>query len=336
MMQSVALTDSCQHDEDFVIVEALESDVEAYGNIPAYVYDDEDDDDDDYDDLASYDYCEEYSVASVVQSFTTSDNLESQAALESLTFQHEFLDYPLSYNLNQEGQHSNTNSSSVCVPKILSPGISLFSFGEANSSDEAEGDSVKGSIAASEISTSTREERSRRNDQKVKNKDNGNDGADSDAAPSASSGSSVGGGGGSDSHSLRYTKPFAPMTMTTTKREESSRASSGSSSSSVVSSNTYQKTQSVGDDSSVHSTSSKTSQSRVSNKKRRKQLKLAKKAAAAATAAAALSPNSRTKKSPTRKIQMAVRSSNKKQVACATQGLASYREEVIRNNKKLR
>jgi hypothetical protein len=63
----------------------------------------------------------------------------------------------------------------------------------------------------------------------------------------------------------------------------------------------------------VHSTSSKTS--RVSNKKLRKQLKLAKKAAAAAAAAAALSPTSRNKK-PTRKIQIAVRSTNKKQVAC--------------------
>jgi hypothetical protein len=309
MMQSVALTDSCQHDEDFVIVEALESEA-SYGTntIPAYVYDDNDDDDD-YDDLASYDYCE-----------------DAYSEPETLTFQHDFLDYPLSYNLNQEGT-TNSNSS-ACVPKILSSGISLFSYGEANSSDEAEGDSVKGStsIAASEISTSTREEggggekeRSRRNDQY------------SDAAPSASS--------ESDSHSLRYadTAPFAPMTHMSTKREESSRASSGSSSSSVVSSNTYQKTQSVGDDSSVQSTSSKTSQSRVSNKKRRKQLKLAKKAAAAATAAAALSAhNNRHKKSPTRKNPMAVRSSNKKQVACATQGLASYREEVIRNNKKLR
>jgi hypothetical protein len=303
MMQSVALTDSCQHDEDFVIVEAEGT----HNCVPTYVYDDDDD-------LDSYDYCEDaYSAPLVAQPLTTDP---------ALTFQHEFLDYPLSYNLNQEGQHS---SPSACVPKILSPGISLIPFGEANSSDEAEADSVEGSIAASEISTSTREdegekERISRRVHQVKDSDTDNDGTDSDAAPSASSGSSVAGDGGSDS--LRYTDPFAPMS---TKRDESSRASSSSSSSSVVSASAHQKTPSVSDDSSAHSTSSK--MSRVSNKKLRKQLKSAKKAAAAA-AAAALSPTSRNKKT--------TKKSNKKQVACATQGLASYREEVSRNNKNFR
>jgi hypothetical protein len=343
MMQSVALTDSCQHDEDFVIVEALESDIEAeqsnhnhnYNRIPTYVYDD--DDDDEYDDLDSeYDYCED--APSVVQSYATKDS----HALETVTFQHDFLDYPLSYNLNQQeghGENSPSSHQSACLPKILSPGIltSLFPFGEAHSENideaEAESDSVtvdgSASIAASEISASTRDEGEKESERQ--------DGVDSVAAPSTS-GSSVAGDGGSDSVRY-YTEPelFAAVSLPT-KREESSRtsASSSSASSSVVSA--YQKTKSVSDDCSVRSTSSKTS-SRISNKKMRKQLKLAKKekAAAAAAAAAALSPVVNRNKKATRKvIQMAVRSTNKKQVACATQGLADYREEVIRNNKSFR
>ena len=335
MMQSVALTDSCQHDEDFVIVEAHESssDIEAeqaernsnpnHNCIPTYVYDDADDDDDD---LASYDYCEDaYSVPS------TSVLQSDSHALETVTFSHEFLDYPLSYNLNPP------DVASTCAPKILSPGIlsSLFPFGGAantNNSDnideaEAETDSVtvddgSASIAASEISASTRDEGERVDHVK----DSDNEGVDSDAVPNTlSPGSSVAGGSGAGSD-----------------RGTSASSSSSSASSSVVSTYQTQKAHSVGisDDSSVHSTSSKKS-CRVSNKKMRKQLKLVQKERVAA-AAAALSPvvNRHHGKKATmgKKSKKAgvMRSTNKKQVACATQGLSEYREEVIRNNKSFR
>jgi hypothetical protein len=314
MMQSVALTDSCQHDEDFVIVDAMDvEDIHHISTTCSYE-----------DDLESYDYCEDvYSVQvpAVIHSFTagteTDTDTDSSKALQTVTFQHDFLDYPLSYehNLNQvegdshadsygyehehEREHADGDANASerqhsFVRNMHSPGISLGPFGEANSSDETEGESasvsVGGSIAAFERKMPT-----------------------------------------SATRGEKETKAFA---LTTQKREEQtqSRVSSSSDKDSA-----YEKAQTGEDDSSVSSTSSKTSNSRVSNKKRRKQLKLAKKAAAAAAAAPALSSGlSPTRKKPTRKL-IPVRSSNNRQVACATQSLASYREEVSRNiNKKHR
>lgn len=88
------------------------------------------------------------------------------------------------------------------------------------------------------------------------------------------------------------------------------------------------------------------STSRLSNKKRRKKMKLMKRAAAAAAAAAALSemtayvPTAPTMpSSPSRSRRKAKSSSRSKKassvaVACATESMEAYRQELANNNKK--
>jgi len=323
-MQSVALSDSChQHEEDFVIVDALceESD---------HVCDDDTADDE------SYDYCEDvYLVPSVVQSFVMTDNHALQ------TFhQEDFLDCPLPFNLNNEGEGAGGIEEAAersGVNKIQKQGISMWPFEEANSSDDADIESVAGSvvaseISASEVSTSTQgdKESSRgrfhvkkdQAEQHVSNQASDTGGDNSSASSLSKSSSSAKRNGANVSSASSYN---------TTEHQYLCSITDG-----AVTGNDQAPT---GDDSSVYS-STNSKVSRISNKKRRKQLKLAKKAAAAAAAAATLShmsavtsrssPNrvSHSKKA-TRKLVGRV--SNKKQVACATQTLASYREELSRS-----
>jgi hypothetical protein len=96
MMQSVALTDSCQHDEDFVIVEShVVSDVEL----------------DDYDDDEEYDYCEDaYSAPSVVQPFS----MDSEAFQ---SFHSDVIGDPLpSFFLNEPGEDDEKGGNFGDIP----------------------------------------------------------------------------------------------------------------------------------------------------------------------------------------------------------------------------
>ena len=309
MMQSVALTDSVQHDDDFVVVEA------PIGS----------DDTTSYDDEASYDYCDDvFSIASIAQSFSVSSH-----ALQAL--QEDFFDYPHPNFLNKTGEEG--------LPADLQE-LRISSV-EAAADDDDDTKPAASELNATvsynfEISPEETSIHAKEIPDAATNESTG-DGQESSPSEDSASAES-----GSEKESSDTTNEGRTYSHSSGGESRSSRTLSSSFDGEKEDSGGSTDEDKVEAVASAVETALGKKSSRLSGKKRRKQLKLAKKAAAAAAAAAALGQmtmpvqtSARGKKSR----QTTTRSSGKKvaniAVSCVTHAVTAYREE-LRLKKQIR